>query len=44
MTIVWKLELGGDCLEPGGNNKNGGKDLVASCQPRGAVQSRTLVR
>ena len=29
------LELGGDYLEPGGNNKNGGKDLVALCQPRG---------
>ena len=35
MAIVWSLELGGNCLEPGGNNKNGGKDLVALYQSRG---------
>ena len=34
MAIVWSLELGGDCLEPGGNDKNSGKGLVASCQPQ----------
>ena len=38
--MVWSLEVGGDCLEPSGNNKNSGKDLVALCQPREAVQSR----
>ena len=44
VAIIWSLELGGDCLEPSGNGKNGGKELVASCQPQGAVQSRALVR
>ena len=35
MAIVWSLELGGNRLEPGSNDKNGGKDLVVSYQPRG---------
>ena len=37
-TSIWSvsnLKLGGNCLEPSGNDKNGGKDLVALCQPRG---------
>ena len=37
LTSVWSLsslELGGNYLEPGGNDKNGGKNLVALYQPQ----------
>ena len=34
MVIFWSLKLGSNCLEPSGNDKNGGKSLVASCQPQ----------
>ena len=32
--ILSSLELSSNCLEPSGNNKNGGKDLMTLCWPR----------